>query len=246
VPKTTARPEASQDLAEIGPAATDHAWNGAAACPLADLCRGRTTQIKVAKGQTVFVPDQLARHVFLIHSGVVGGFQVWENGDETLQTVLMTGHLCGAEALVLKRRGEIPVRDYYARTFTPTTLCRMTMADFEATVQTDARLSLEIVQLMAERVHDLRRLLGFSYRGSSEKRLVALLLLLGQRTGQACPDGSLAIRERLSHQDLADLTGYNRPTVTKNLRALQSRHLIAVARREIRLLDPPALEALLR
>jgi CRP-like cAMP-binding protein len=105
----------------------------------------------VARGRTIFVPDQLAQHVFLIHEGVVG---------------LMTGQLCGAEAIVVKHEGRIPIRDHYARTYTPTTMCRMTMAEFERTVQTDPALSLRIVQLMAERVHDLRQLLGSRIRTS--------------------------------------------------------------------------------
>jgi CRP-like cAMP-binding protein len=217
-----------------------------ATCPLADLCRGRTTQTTVGRNRTVFVPDQLAHHVYLVHSGVIGGFQVWEDGTETLQTVLMTGHLCGAEALVLKSEGKIPVRDYYARTYTPTTLCRMSMAELERTIQTEPRLALKIVELMAERVHDLKRLLGFSYRGSGEKRLVALLLLLGKRVGATGPDGSIAIGHAFSHRALAELTGYNRPTVTKSLRSLQDRQLIAIERKQIRLLDPVALEQMLR
>jgi CRP-like cAMP-binding protein len=200
----------------------------------------------VARGRTIFVPDQLAQHVFLIHEGVVGGFKVWDNGEESLQTVLMTGQLCGAEAIVVKHEGRIPIRDHYARTYTPTTMCRMTMAEFERTVQTDPALSLRIVQLMAERVHDLRQLLGVSHRGSGGKRLVALLLLMGKRIGRPAPDGSILIAERFTHQNLADLTSCNRPTVTRNLLALRAKGLISIDRRHVRLLRPDALEQLLR
>lgn len=234
----------SPSLFPATPGATAEA-PGSRRCPLSDICRGRTTTIKVPRGKTVFVPDQLAEHVFLIHEGVIGGFKVWENGDETLQTVLMTGQVCGAEAIVLKDQGKIPIRDYYARTFTPTTMCRMTMTEFEKTIQTDPTLSLKIVKLMAERLHDFKQLLGFSSRGSGEKRLVALLLLMGKRIGAPSGDGVI-IRDRFSHQDLAALTGCNRPTVTRNLLALQARGLIKVERKQIHLIDPAGLEQILR
>jgi CRP/FNR family transcriptional regulator len=218
---------------------------GSHRCPLADICKGRTTPLKVPKGKTIFVPDQLAEHVYLVHHGVIGGFKVWENGDETLQTVLMTGQICGAEAIVLRDQGKIPLRDYYARTYTPTTMCRMTMTEFERTIQTDPVVGLRLVKLLAERLHDFKQLMGFSSRGSGEKRLVALLLLMGKRIGTPSADG-IVITEKFSHQALAELTGCNRPTVTRNLLSLQARRLIKVERKQVHLLDPDGLEQILR
>lgn len=218
---------------------------GAKRCVLADLCKGRTTQIKVAKGKPVFVPDQLAEHIFLIHEGLIGGFKVWENGDETLQTVLMTGQICGAEAIVLRDQGRLPLRDYYARAFVPTVMCRMTMVEFEKIIREEPALSLKIVKLMAQRLYDFKQLLGFSSRGSGEKRLVALLLLLARRLGTASGDG-IAIRHKFTHQALAELTGCNRPTVTRNLLKLQTQALIRIERKQIHLLDVTGLERILR
>lgn len=221
------------------------AGTGPRGCALADLCKGRTTQIRVAKGKPVFVPDQLAEHIYLIHEGLIGGFKVWENGDETLQTVLMTGQICGAEAIVLRDQGKLPLRDYYARAFAPTTMCRMTMADFEKTIQENPALGLKIVKLMAQRLYDFKQLLGFSSRGSGEKRLVALLLLLAKRLGTAAESG-IAIRHKFTHQALAELTGCNRPTVTRNLLRLQARGLVRVVRKQIHLVDVNGLEQILR
>jgi len=67
-------------------------------------------------------------------------------------------------------------------------------------------------------------------------RVVALLLELVEAHGQACGRG-WEIRLRLSHQELANLIGATRETVTSILGQLQRRGWVAIERRQITVLD---------
>ncbi len=59
----------------------------------------------------------------------------------------------------------------------------------------------------------------------SEQRTMAILCHLASRTGTVTPDGVL-LRRPLSHQQIADLIGARRPTVSLALRSLQDHGLI--------------------
>jgi CRP/FNR family cyclic AMP-dependent transcriptional regulator len=59
----------------------------------------------------------------------------------------------------------------------------------------------------------------------SEQRTMAILCHLASRTGTVTPDGVL-LRRPLSHQQIADLIGARRPTVSLALRSLQNHGLV--------------------
>ncbi len=59
-------------------------------------------------------------------------------------------------------------------------------------------------------------------------RLAAILLKLGSEFGISQPDGSLRIELELTHQELADMIGSNRVTITRKLARLQQENLIRV------------------
>jgi CRP/FNR family cyclic AMP-dependent transcriptional regulator len=58
----------------------------------------------------------------------------------------------------------------------------------------------------------------------SEQRTMAILCHLASRTGTVTPDGVLL--RPLSHQQIADLIGAQRPTVSLALRSLQNQGLV--------------------
>jgi len=65
-----------------------------------------------------------------------------------------------------------------------------------------------------------------------------LLLELAREEGG---DAGTRITRRLTHAAIGQMVGASRETVSRTMRNLVPRHVIAVTRREIQLLDPPAL-----
>jgi CRP/FNR family cyclic AMP-dependent transcriptional regulator len=71
---------------------------------------------------------------------------------------------------------------------------------------------------------------------SNRERLVHLLLELAEQYGRAS-DGGVELRIKLSHQDLANIIGSTRETVTVVLGELQAEGRLKLGRRKIVLTD---------
>jgi CRP-like cAMP-binding protein len=84
-----------------------------------------------------------------------------------------------------------------------------------------------------------RRLKSLLFR-SNRERLIYLLLELAEKYGRTNPDG-LLIGIKLSHQELANMIGSTRETVTVLLGELQSEGLLAIQRRQVILRNPTRL-----
>jgi CRP-like cAMP-binding protein len=111
---------------------------------------------------------------------------------------------------------------------------------FARRVGADTVLARAFARGLARRLsaleEELTELAGKSVPG----RLVDLLGRLAREHGIAEPDGTLRIGLALTHQELADLIGTSRETLTKELGVLADVGLLRVAHRTITLVQPQA------
>jgi CRP-like cAMP-binding protein len=104
-------------------------------------------------------------------------------------------------------------------------------------------VALHVTKLVGFRRRRIEnRLRNILFR-SNRERMVGLLLELLDSHGQSRADGSWEIRLPLSHQDLANLIGSTRETVTVTLGQLQRDRLIRVERRHLLVLNRQRLAA---
>ena len=75
---------------------------------------------------------------------------------------------------------------------------------------------------------------------SNRERLTHLLLELSEQYGIRASDG-IRLRIQLSHQDLANVIGSTRETVTVVLGEMQSEGILRVGRRRLLITDPEKL-----
>jgi CRP-like cAMP-binding protein len=112
--------------------------------------------------------------------------------------------------------------------------CWMRQSSAGGCALTDTLLALRYPRLVV-RVIDLDELEDFAFKSVPARLSGALLRLL---------DTSENNTVHASHQELADMTGAYRETVTLALDELQSRGLVNLSRRSIEIVDQPALERL--
>lgn len=93
------------------------------------------------------------------------------------------------------------------------------------------------LRLLALQVEDLAFL-------DAEKRVARVLLKLMQEVGEKVKEG-LTIRKKITHEDIASLTGLSRVTVTNILNYLQTIRIIRKGRRVITVTDQEKLASLL-
>jgi len=103
-------------------------------------------------------------------------------------------------------------------------------------IETVPDVSLGITRLIGLRRRRIERRLKMLLFRSNRERLVHLLLDLAEQYGRSDSDG-LRIGIKLSHQDLANIIGSTRETVTLTLGELQNDGVLRIARQTIVLTD---------
>lgn len=156
-------------------------------------------------------------------------------GKEVTLNILGPGEIFGEMALLLSSPRSTDVLS-----LTQLTVGCLPAADFMDLVQGQAAFGFQLAQLMARRLHQLNRRVRMR-ESDSVARVVDILLFLAESLGKS---GAAGIEiPRLSHQEIASLSGLTRETVSRVLSKLDKKNLVKRSKEQIVcLLDFQALE----
>jgi CRP-like cAMP-binding protein len=122
----------------------------------------------------------------------------------------------------------------FAEALEACTLCVLGRADLEHLIQTRPQVAIRLLEVIGRRLLEAEAVIEeFAFKGVAA-RLASLLLRLGVEEGD-----ELLGR---THQDLAEMIGTYRETVTQTLDEFKRRGLVALGRKYLRVLDRPGLE----
>ncbi len=191
----------------------------------------RTTRMTtVEKGRTIYRQDDKAQGLFLLKTGRVRLSRVTAGGKKLDLAVLEPGTFFGEMPLLGER-----MRNTYAEAAEDCLLCVMSQYDIEQLVLRNPQVGLRMIEVLSRRLAESEaRLEDLAYR-SVPARLASVLLRLGT-------DG---VVEGITHEELGDMVGAYRETVTKTLNEFQVAGYVKLGRRRVQILDRPALSALL-
>jgi CRP/FNR family transcriptional regulator, cyclic AMP receptor protein len=102
-----------------------------------------------------------------------------------------------------------------------------------------------VIASLTAQLRDARALVAHALAHDTSVRLVTILLTLADAFGEAASGGKTLIAYPTTHQNLADMIGANRVTVTRKLIELQKADLIVPERRNMLLVDASGLAGLL-
>lgn len=185
---------------------------------------------EIAAGTIFYESPQADAVMFLIGRGRVRLYHLSAEGKTFTTAILKAGDFFGDMMLGRSSYGS------YAEAVTPCTICLMNRQDVEMILLGDRRIAVRIVEDLGRRLLEAERRLADSVLKNVPSRLAALLL---QFVRQA--DSADVI---LTHEELAQLLGTRRETVTRILNGLQNQKLINLHRGRISLLDTEKLKAL--
>ena len=205
--------------------------------PFAPLARmGRVRRFR--KGAILFGEGDRSDWVAYILKGSVKASTYGDDGRETVHNVLGPGELLGDLAGI---DGE--PRSATVTALEPVEAAVVPADEFAAFLEGHPRAALELLRSVARRLRSSdRRRVEF---GTMDvvSRLARLLLELADRYGEPAPEGNgTRIALSLTQEELAGWAGASREAVVKALRVLRERGWVETRRREIRIVDRPALE----
>lgn len=186
-----------------------------------------------AKGAVIVLHGDAGEALFLIRSGQVKVTVASEDGREVILSVLGPGSFFGEMALV-----DDEPRSAHVIAMEDTTILQLRREDFRNRLKAAPELAIALLRELSRRLRRADDTIASLMLLDVNGRIAHLLLELAREEGG---EGGSRITRRLTHASIGQMVGASRETVSRTMRNLVLRNVIAVTRREIVLLDPSAL-----
>ncbi len=190
------------------------------------------SQVRVFERKSlVYLPDDESDSVLLLVSGRVRIYHITTEGKEALLAFIDPGELFGELTIIGQSQ-----REEFAETMEKSQIVKIPAAAIREVMDENPEVTMGVTKLIGLRRQRFERRLKSLMFQPNRDRLIFLLLELAERYGVPHPDGT-ALRIRLSHQEMANIIGSTRETVTVVLGELQQEGLLEVKRRQVILND---------
>lgn len=184
------------------------------------------------KDTFIYFPDELATHVYMIAEGRVRIGHYMDDGQEAVTAILTKGEIFGELALA----GEERRRDFAQSMDDKTSICPLSIEDLKSLMYENKELSFRILKLVGLRLIKLERKMELLVFKDARTRIIEFLKDAASWKGKKVGYETL-IPTKLTHKDIASLTGTSRQTVTTILNDLKEKNLITFDRRRILIRD---------
>jgi CRP/FNR family transcriptional regulator, cyclic AMP receptor protein len=191
------------------------------------------------QGAILFLEGQPARGVYIVCAGRVKLSTTSREGKTLILRIAQAGEVLGLHATVSGKPYELT-----AETLQPCQLDFIKREDFLRFLQNHADACLNAAQHLSQNCQDayeMIRSLGLSH-SVSEK--VARLLLEWASDGENTKDG-IRIKVSLTHEEMAQLVGTSRETVTRVLGEFREKHLAQLRGSTLMIQNRAGLEKLI-
>lgn len=163
----------------------------------------------------IYLPAEKAESVFLLTTGLAKVSHLTGDGKESIVAFVEPGELFGELAIFDREQ-----RDEFVEAVEASTVVMIPIEEMHRLMADRADVALAITKVIGLRRHRIERRLKNLLFLSIRERLIHLLLDLAEQFGRPVDEG-IRLRLKLSHQDLANLIGATRETVTAILGRLK-------------------------
>lgn len=184
------------------------------------------------KDQFIYIPNEEASHLYMIAQGRVKIGHYLEDGQEVVSAILTTGEIFGELALA----GEEKRRDFAQVMDNDTQICPLSIDELKSLMKEDKELSFRLLKLVGLRLMRLERKLELLVFKDARTRIIEFLKDAASWKGKKVGFETM-IPTKLTHKDIAALTGTSRQTVTTILNELKEKNLIYFDRKKILIRD---------
>jgi CRP/FNR family cyclic AMP-dependent transcriptional regulator len=234
-------PGQREEWADVERATGDDIWCMAEVDIFADLSASEMEAMAAAApmktysaGELLYSPHQPVETLFILKKGRVRIFRVSPDG-RALTTALITPGTIFGDMVLLGQR----MHDNFAEAVDDVVVCVMARADVHRFLLSDPRIAMRISEILGRRVAELERRLADSvFKSVSQRVATTLCLLAGEQPQRPLGRG---VQLRLTHEQIAALTGTSRETTTKVLGEYADRGLLKLGRGKVTILDPDTI-----
>lgn len=203
------------------------------------LREGRAVRIFDA-GETIYHQGDAARSVYFLLSGNARSVLVNAAGNPCLLRIHLPHSLLGLTSLSAKA-----IRDADAIATSTCTCVEISSEAFLDLMRSHPDFAIHVTRMLVDRMSDFHHRVGDFLTRTVEERLAATLLSISRRDPREA-DPSTRRPIGLTHEDLANLLGARRPTISAVLKKFAEEGLIEKVGRSILVADADGMAQLLR
>jgi len=184
------------------------------------------------KDQFIYFPEQPAQNIYMIADGRVRIGRYLDDGKEVITAILGMGEIFGELALA----GEEKRTDFAQAMDNSTTVCPLSIEELKRLMYDNRELSFKMLKLVGLRLMKLERKLESLVFKDARTRIIEFIKDSATWKGKKVGYETL-VPTKLTHKDIAALTGTSRQTVTTILNELKEKNLINFDRKKILVRD---------
>ena len=189
------------------------------------------------KGQIIFLEEETGNYMYIVLAGKVKVTKTTISGKETILAIHQAGDFFGEMALLDGKTSPATVSAMED--------CRIAAIhhnDFQRQLMSNEKVVRQIIQVLCSRLRQVwSQVQELSY-ATADDRIRAGILQLSRKHGVQDARG-IIINLKITHQELAELVGTSRETVTRTLARLQKKGILQLENRRIVLLKPQSLRS---
>lgn len=184
------------------------------------------------KNSVILFEDDPGDALYVVAKGQVKVVLIGEDGREVILSVLGEGEHFGEMALI-----DDEPRSAHVIAMEDSTLVVLRREEFQPILAQTPQIGLALLKELSRRLRRVDEKVGSLVLLDVNGRVAQLLL------DMAAEAGGERITRRLTHHTIAQMIGSSRETVSRTMRELVDKGLIAVSRKDILIRDRAALEA---
>ncbi len=192
---------------------------------------------RFAKGEFVFRAGAPGKHVYFLRQGRIKVYQPSHSGKEVILWFCFAGEMFGL-AEVAQGGGRV----VHAQVCEDSEVLRLSQSQFSEFLRNHPDSAHLIMQVLSCRMRTLSEVIVNLVNDDVETRIMKLILRLGARHGISNGQ-DIHLNISLTHQEIADMVGTTRQTVTGVLSKLKRRGFISLENRRIYIESPELLDA---
>jgi CRP/FNR family cyclic AMP-dependent transcriptional regulator len=183
------------------------------------------------KNHVIFLEEETGQYMYVVVAGKVKVTKSNAAGKETLLAIHQPGDFFGEMALLDGKTAPATVA-----AMEDCKIISISRSDFQRHLMHNEKVVAQIIQVLCGRLRQVWNQIPTLSYDNADSRIRAGILQISRRYGIQDARGTL-INLKITHQELAEMVGTSRETVTRTLSDLQRDGIIQVADRRIIVVD---------
>lgn len=183
--------------------------------------------VKLKKGELIQTPDTFREGLYMLKEGKLKLYKINAEGKQFIVSILGAGNVFGEVDSF-----SLGTRDTFIETMENTILCSLDKDQFERFLIERPHLAVKLMKELSALLKDRDAMLAQLALGDVREKILHLLVALAGKFGIA-EENFHKIDIPLSHQEIGNMIGSTRETVTVALNELAKEHVIKTGRMSI-------------